>query len=105
GDDVDHAGHRHAAPQAGGAAADDLDVVDIGQRHLVELRGQVKRVDDRDAVEQDQHLGVAEATHPGLLAGRIGDRGGDAGEIETGNSTQQLVQRLCRRELDLVLAN
>ena len=103
GDDVDHAAHRHAAPQAGGTATHDFNVVHGGERHAEPLRRQVERVHDRDAVQQHQHLGIAQAANLGLRAGRVAQVRGRARKIEARDGAQQLVQRLRRRLLNVLL--
>ena len=49
---------------------------------------------DRYAIEQHQHLGIAQSTHLGLMTGGVGLGCRYTCEVQTLNIAQQLVQRL-----------
>ncbi|MNZ90635.1 hypothetical protein D3C78_1096030 [compost metagenome] len=64
GDDVDHPADRLVAVQHGAGAAQDLDALDVGQRHAVEVGAGQRRLVEAAAVDQDQrvvHRVLAEA--------------------------------------------
>ena len=101
-DDVDHAGDGEVAPEARIPAADDLDPLDRGERHLEPLHRRVERVEHRDSIDHHQHLGVGRPAHPHLVAGRVGLVVRRPAEVDAGHLPQQLVERLRRRVADVV---
>ncbi|MNN01872.1 hypothetical protein D3C81_1145050 [compost metagenome] len=101
GDDVDHPADRLVAVQHGAGTPQDLDALDVGQRHAVEIGTGQCRLVEAAAVDQDQrvvHRVLAEAAQAGGGAAAVAD---DVAQLHAGLAAQHVLQVLRTAALDL----
>ena len=100
-DHIDHPSNGHVAPKGGVAPSDDFNAFDVGQGDFEPLRGQIKRIHHRHAIQKHQHFGVSKTSHFCRLTRWIRLCVGHPCEIETRYIFEHLIQGAGGKSVDV----